>query len=169
MAILFWIEFWRIGWQVLHMNFRMLLQKRFHDFGLMGPRLIPDQDERVFDVAHKVFQSDQQFFGIERAIKMSFVDLARNRQADQRRCFPAKPGNPFQLRCLAFRCPSETDRFCIGEPKFIFKDDLCAEPPSFFLSSATPGSTRPGSGLHPVPSLLCPVFAHSSPDHPTNG
>jgi len=92
MAILFWIEFWRIGRQVFHMNFRMLLQKRLHDFGFMGPRLIPDQDERAFDVAHQVFQSDQQFFGIERAIKMSFVDLARNRQADQRRCFPWKAG-----------------------------------------------------------------------------
>lgn len=169
MAILFRIEFWRIGWQVLHLNLRMLLQKRFHDFGFMGTRSIPDQDERTFDVAHKMFQSGQQFFGIERAIEMAFVDLARNRQANQRRCFSAKLGNALQLRGLAFRCPSEADRFCIGEPKFIFKDDLCAQPLRFFLSSANPGSTRPGSGLHPVQSLLGLVFAHSSPAHPTNG
>jgi len=167
MAILFRIEFWRICWQVLHMNFRMFLQKRFDDFGFMGTRLIPDQDERAVDVVQKMSQSDQQFFGIDRAIKMSFVDLARNRQADHRRCFPAKLGNPFQLRCLAFRRPSEADRLCIGEPKFIFKYDLCAEPSRFFLSSANPGSTRPGSSLHPVQSLLHRVFAHSSPDHPT--
>jgi len=146
-----------------------------HDFckrsnvGFMGARSIPDQDERAFDVAHKVFQSDQQFFGIDRVIKMSFVNLARNRQANHRRCFPAKLGNSLQLRCLAFRRPSEADRLCIGEPKLIFKYDLCAEPLRLFLSSANPGSTRPGSSLHPVQSLLSPVFAHSSPDHPTNG
>jgi len=168
MAILFRIEFWCIGWQVLHMNSRMFLQKRFHNYGLMSTRLIPDQDERAFDMAQKVFQSGQQFFGIDRAIKMSFVDLARNRQANQRGCLPAKLGNPFQLWCLAFRRPSETDRLCIGEPKFIFKYDLCAEPPRFFLSSANPGSTRPGSALHLVQSLLNRVFARSNPDHPTN-
>jgi hypothetical protein len=169
MTVLLRIEFWRISWQVLYMNMWMLLQKRFHDFGFMGTRSIPDQDERAFDVTHQVFQSDQQFFGIDRAIKMSFVDLARNRQANYRRCFPAKLGNPFQLWRLAFRRPSEADRFCIGEPKFIFKYDLCAEPSRLFLSSANPGSTRPGSSLHPVQSPLCLVFAHSNPDHPTNG
>jgi len=169
MAILFGIELWRIGWQILHMNFRMFLEKRFHDVGFMGTGSIPDQDERALDVTHKVFQSDQQFFGIDRAIKMPFVDLARNRQANHRRCFPAKPGNSLQLRRLAFRCPSEADRLCIGEPKFIFKYDLCAEPLRLFLSSANPGSTRHGSNLHPVQSLLSLVFAHSSPDHPTIG
>ena len=169
MAILFRIEFGCISWQVLNMNIRMLLQKRFHDVGFMGTRSIPDQNERALDVAHKVFQSDQQFFGIDRAIKMPFVDLARNRQASHRRSFPAKLGNPLQLRCLAFRCPSETDRFGIGEPKFIFKYDLCAEPLRLFLSLANPGSTRLGSDLHLVQWLWGPVFAHSNPDPSTIG
>jgi hypothetical protein len=169
MAILFRIEFWRIRWQVLQMNFRMLLQKCLHDMASMSPRSIPDQDERALDVAHQVFQSDQQFFSVDRAIKMVFVNPARNRQANHRRCLPAKLGNPFQLRCLASRRPSEADRFSIGEPKLIFKYDLCAEPPRLFLSSANPGSTRPGSSLHPVPSLLRLVFAPSNPDHPTIG
>jgi hypothetical protein len=150
------------------MNIGMFLQKRFHDFGLMGTRLIPDQDERAFGMAQEVFQSNQHLFGIDRAIKMSFVDLARNRQANHRRCFPAKPGNSFQLRCLAFRRPSEANWLCIGEPKFIFKYDLGAEPPRLFLSSANPASTRLGSSLHPVLSLLHRVFVHSSPDHPIN-
>ena len=166
MAILLRIEFWRICWQVFHMNSRMFLEKRFHDFGLMGTRLIPDQDERALGMAQEVFQSDQHFVGIDRAIKMSFVDLSRNRQSNHRRCLPAKLGNSFQLRCLAFWRPSEADWFRIGEPKFIFKYDLCSEPPRFFLSLANPGSTRLGSNLHPVLSLFRRVFAHSSSDHP---
>jgi len=151
------------------MDIRMFLQKRFHDVGLMGTRSIPDQNEGAFDVTYKVFQSDQQFFGIDRAVKMSFVNLARNRQASHCRCFPAKLGNPFQLGCLPFRRPSEADRLCIGEAKFIFKYDLCAEPPRLFLSLANPGSTRLGSDLHPVQSLWGPVFAHSNPDPSTIG
>lgn len=168
MAILFRIEFWRICWQVLHMDIGMFLQKRFYDFGLMSTRLIPDQNERAFGMTQEVFQSGQYLFGIDRAIKMSFVDLARNRQANHRRCCPAKLGDSFQLRCLALRRPSEANWLCIGEPKFIFKYDLCAEPPRFFLSSANPGSTRLGSSLHPVLTLLHWVFVHSSPDHPIN-
>jgi hypothetical protein len=39
----------------------MLLEKRIRDFGTMGARTIPDQDERVLEVTHKVFQSNQQF------------------------------------------------------------------------------------------------------------
>lgn len=151
------------------MNLRMLLQKRFHAVGSMGTRSIPDQDERTFDVAHKMFQSGQQFFGIDRAIKMSFVDLARNRQANQRRCFSAKLGNSLQLWRQAFRRPSEADWLCVGKPKLIFKYDLCAAPPRLFLSLANPGSTKHGSGLRPVPSLLGLVFARSNPNHPTNG
>jgi hypothetical protein len=169
MAILFRVEFWRVCWQILYMDFRMLLQKCFHQFGLMGARLIPDQDARAPYVAPKVFQPNQQFLGIDGPIEMSFVDPARNRQAGHRRCFPAKLGNPFQLGSLAFRCPRKADRLGIGVPEFIFKYDLGAEPLRFFLSLANPGSTRPGSIPHPVPLLSNLVSAHSSRDHPANG
>ena len=168
MAIFFWIEFWRISWQVFAMNFRMLLKKGIHYLGLMSARLIPDQDEGTVDMLQKVLQSDDYLFSIYRAIKMSFVDLARNRQADHGGCFSAELGNPFQSWCLAFCRPGEADRFCIGEPKFIFKHDFCADPPRFFLSWANPCSTRRGSILRLVQSLALPVFAHSSPGHPIN-
>jgi hypothetical protein len=166
MAVLFWVEFWCIRWQVLDMNSWKLLQKRLHDFGPVGTRLIPDQNDGTLNMTQQVFQSDQYLLGIDRAVKVPFVDLARNRQADHCRCFPTEPGNSFQLRRLALRCPREPHRLCIGEPKFVFKYDLCAEPPRLFLSAANPGSAKPGSGLHPVPSLWFRASAHSSPDHP---
>ena len=167
MTILFWIELWCIGWQMFAMNFRMLLKKRFHDFGLMGSRLIPDQNERTLNMPPKMLQSDDHLFSIDRAVKMSFVDLARNRQANHRGCLSAKLGDPLQSWRLAFWRPGEADRFCIGKPKFIFKHNFCAEPPRFFLSLANPCSTRLGSILRPVQSLALPAFAHSSPTHPT--
>ena len=64
-TILFWIELWCIGWQMFAMNFRMLLQKCFHDFGLMGTRLIPNQNERSLDMLPKMLQSDNHLFSID--------------------------------------------------------------------------------------------------------
>lgn len=168
-AIFFWIEFRRIGWQIFHMDIRMVFQELSHDFTSMSRRSIPDQDESALDLAYKMFQSDQQFFGIDRAFKMPFVDLARNCQTDHRRDFPAKFGDPFQLRGFAFRGPGKTDWFCIGKSKFIFKHDLCAEPPRFFLSGASPDSARRGSTLRLAPLPLGLLFARSNPDRPIDG
>jgi len=167
-AILFWIEFWCVGWQVFAMNFRMLLKKRIHYFGLVGARLIPDQNEWAFDMPQEMLQSYDHFFGIYRAVEMPFVNLARNCQANHGGCFATKLGNPLQSWCLAFWRPGETDRFCIGKSKFIFKHDFCAEPPRFFLSWANLCSTRLESILRPVQLLFLPAFAHSSLVHPTN-
>jgi hypothetical protein len=145
------------------MNFRMLLQKRVHDFGFMGPRLIPDQNERTLDMPPEVLQPDEHLFSVDRAIEMSFVDLARNRQTNHRGCFPAELGNALQSWWVAFWRPGETELFGVRKPKFIFKYDLCAEPPRFFLSWANPCSAKRGSILHPFLSLTLPAFAHSSP------
>ena len=168
MTILFWIELGCIGWQVFTMNFGMLLKKSLHNFSLVGTRLIPDQDDRSVDMSQEVLQSDEHLFSIDRAVKMSFVDLARNRQTNHSGCFSAELGDALQSWRLAFGRPGEAGRFCIGKTKFIFKHDFCAEPPRFFLSWANPCSTRLGSILHPVQSLALPAFAHSSPTHPTS-
>lgn len=147
----------------------MFLEKCLHNLGSMGTGAIPDQDKGTLDVTHKMLQSNQQFFRIDRTFKMPFVDLARDRQACHARYFSAKTRDPFQLWCLPFWRPGETDWLCIGKPKFIFKHDLCAEPPSFFLSGANLDSARRGSTPRLAPSLLGPLFAHSSPDHSITG
>jgi hypothetical protein len=45
------------------MKSMIFLQKRFHDFSLIGARLISDQEERALDIAQKVPQPNQQFPG----------------------------------------------------------------------------------------------------------
>ena len=61
------------------MNRRMLLQKHFHDIGFMDTRAVPDENERSADMPSDMFQSYNQFLGIDRIIKMAFVDLAADR------------------------------------------------------------------------------------------
>jgi len=148
MAIFFWIEFRRIPWQVLSMNLWMFLQVGRHDFRSMNRGSIPNQDHGSMDVPPKMFQANDQFLGIDRTIEMPFENLTRNRQTDHRRCLPTKLGDPLQLGRLTFWRPGEADRFGIRKAKFIFKHDLCAESPRFFLSGANRVSTKPGSVLH---------------------
>lgn len=169
MTIFFRIEFWGIRGQVFLMNFRVLGQIRLDLVGAVCPRAVPDQNERSLNVSPDMFQPNQQFFRIDRTIKMAFVNLAADRQSDHRRRLPAVFRDPGELRGLAFGGPGEPDRLRIGQTKFIFKHDLGAEPPRFFLSGANPGPARRGSGLRHVRWRAQQVFAHSSPSDATSG
>ena len=135
----------------------------------MGTRPIPNQDEGLADMAPDMLQTNQQFLRIDRAIKMAFINLATDGQSHQRRRLPAKFRDPLEHRGLALRRPGKTDRFGIGQPKFICKDDLSAELLRFFLFGANPGPTRLGSALHLARWLADLVFAHSSPCHVATG
>jgi len=169
MAIFFWIEFWRIRWQVLSMNFRMLGQISLDQVRPMRSRAIPDQNKRSVYVPSDMFQANNQFLRVDRTIKMSFVNLTADCQSHQGRCLPTMFRDPLDLWRLAFGCPGKADSFGIGQPNLIFKNDLCAEMLRFFLSWANPGSTKPGSVLHRVRWRAGPVFVHSSLNHATTG
>ena len=114
-----------------------------------------------------MLQADQQFLGIDRAIKMAFENLAGDRQGHHRRSFSAIFTDPLELWRLPFWRPGKANRFRIGQAKLIFKDDLGAEPLRFFLSGANPGLARPGSALHRARWRAGPVFGHSSRGHVT--
>lgn len=130
----FWIDFRRIGWQELHMDFWMAGEISFHLFAAMGARTIPNQDKRLTNVATKMLQALNHFFGIGRTFKMLLVDVACDGQARQCGNLPTIFSNPLQVRRLSARRPSRTHCFGKRDPKFIFKNDFCAEPPRFFLS-----------------------------------
>lgn len=59
MTILFWIQFWRICWQIFHIDVSVFFQIFFDQQRLMCTRLIPDQDERLFDVTLEMLQTYQ--------------------------------------------------------------------------------------------------------------
>lgn len=169
MAIFFWIEFWCIRWQVLSMNFWMLCQISLDQIRPMCSRAIPDQNEWSVYVSSDMFQANNQFLRIDRAIKMSFVNLAGDCQSHHGRCLPTIFRDPLDLWRLAFGCPGKAYSFCIGQPKLIFKYDLCVETLRFFLSWANPGPTKPGSVLHRARWRVGLVFVHSSLNHATTG
>ena len=136
-----------------------------------------------------MLQTNQQFLCIDRAIKMAFVNPAADGQGHHGRGLPAILRDPLEHWGLPFGSPGKANRFGVGQPKFIFKDDFdakkieCAsfgrrerkkwsfkddfgaEPPRFFLSAANPCPTRLGSILHPAQWRGDLASVHSSPNH----
>lgn len=162
-AILFRIELRRIRRQPFDLNIPLLRQVSLHNFSPMHRRAIPNQDERSPDPASEMLQSDDQLFSIDGTIEMPLVDLAANAQGHHRRGFAPITAVPFEQRGATHRRPGVGDLFGVRQAKFVFKDDLCADPLRLFLSWASPFATRPGSVLHRAPAPAFPVSAHSSP------
>lgn len=76
MTELFWVDFWRIGWQEFNRNFRMFGEIGFHPFASMRARTIPNDDKRSRDLATEMFQALNHLFGIDGTFKMLLVDFA---------------------------------------------------------------------------------------------
>ena len=150
------------------MDFGMISQVGFRQLATMGARTIPNKDEGSANVATKILQALDQFFGVDRTCKTLLEDPSTDGQSSHTRDFSAILSNPFQMRRFSTRCPGWTDRFSKGDAKFIFKHDLCAEPLRFFLSLPNPCSARLGSTPHPVPWHVFQAFARSNPCHAGN-
>ena len=135
-----------------------LSQAKLYGFGL-----IPNQDDRPLNMPSKVFQAIQQFLSINGTIKMSFVNLARNRQCGHRRSFTSIATVSFQLRGLTFGCPGETHWFHVRDPKLIFKDDFCAALLCLFLSLANP--VQPGQDQFFITLNCARIWLLDTPAH----
>ena len=122
-AILLRIQFRGIG-GVLHLNVGMGLQEGLYESGAVRLRAIPNKGHRTGQMTGQVGQGDDQLFGIDRAIKVAFVDLAGKGQRHPGRGFPAEAGQAFYHRGLPFGCPGTTDRFAVVDTKLILKHDF---------------------------------------------
>ncbi len=168
-AILFGIEIRRIRRQPLDVNVRVLRQKSLDHLRPVHRRAIPNQNDGALNPPAKMFEPDNQFFGIDRTVEMPFVDLACDGQSHHRRGFPAIAAMPFEQRGPAHRRPGAGHGFGVRQAKFVFKNDLSADPLRLFLSWASPSAARPGSALHRAPTPAFPAFAHSIPGHAVAG
>jgi hypothetical protein len=168
MTELFWIGFRCISRQGLNMDFKMISQVSFRQFAAMSARTIPNHHKGSTHAATKMLQALNQFFGIDRTFETLLEDPSANAEPSHARDLSTILSDPFQLWSFSTRCPSRTNRFSKGNPKFIFEDDLGAEPLRFFLSWPNPCSTRLGSAPRPVPGHVFRVSARSNPDHAVN-
>ena len=76
MAEFFWVDFRCIRRQELNVNFGMFGKVFLHQLAAMGLRAIPNEDKGSPDLATKMFQTLDQFDGIDRTFKMLLVDLS---------------------------------------------------------------------------------------------
>jgi hypothetical protein len=80
MAVLFWIKFWRIGWQEFHFNLRMVGKIGADFFTGMNTSSIPDQNDLAWNVPLQVLESFNDLLAFDRSVKVPFVNPARQGQ-----------------------------------------------------------------------------------------
>jgi len=80
MAVLFWIEFWRVGWQEFHFNFRMIGKIGSDFFTDMNTSSIPNQNDFAWNLPLQMLKSFNDLLTFNRAIESPFVDPARQGQ-----------------------------------------------------------------------------------------
>ena len=82
MAVLFRVEFWGVGWQEFHFNFRMIGKIGSDFFTDMNTSSIPNQNDLTWDIPLQMLKSFNNLFAFDRSVKVPFVDPARQGQRD---------------------------------------------------------------------------------------
>ena len=135
-TILFRVEFGRILGQGLDNDFRMIPEIAEGLFTGMNPRSITNQDKTFWHKAPEMLQDSDHILTIHRAFEVSFINLAREGQADGSRQNSAVTCNPVNNRSLTARSPRPPKPFQKGRAKLIKKHYFYAASPRFFLSEA---------------------------------
>ena len=131
-AILFRVEFGRVFGQRLDDDFGMAPQVADGRFASVDWRMVANQDEAFWHETAQVLQGCDHGLAVHPAVKMPFVDLARQGQPDRCRAEPPIAGDPLDHRALTAWGPSAPEPFHKRVPEFIIKHDVYAESPRFF-------------------------------------
>lgn len=119
-----WIEFWRTGRELVHMQARMLRQKIFHFAAPMNRMLIPKQHQRACDVrqhmdekANHLLTADR--FTVRLKVQLDLAPRWRYRQdTNQVQALIVFKAGTNRGR-LSVRCPSPFERRNQRKPAFI--------------------------------------------------
>ncbi len=114
--------------------------------GLTGVNrcMVTNQNKALRQMPSDMFQGGDHILTIHTAVKMTFVDFARPRQADRRRQDAALTRDPVDNRSLPPGGPSSPQPFQKGRAKFIEKHDVDATSLRLFLSEASPAPATLG-------------------------
>lgn len=159
MTVFFWIKFGRIGWQEFHIDVRMVGQIPLNFLAGMNASSIPNQNDLAWKVSLEMLECCNDLLAFHGAIKVSFVDFARQGQRHGRRESTAIRSDPSENWSFSFACPSCRQQFLKGETKFIPKDEFCAEPLRLFLALENLAPARPVPILALALQLAAMAFA----------
>jgi hypothetical protein len=132
MTPLFGVHIRRVRGQPLHHYLRMHRNILLDDHGPMRAEPIPDDDHRPGDVPLEMLQGHQHIRGPDGMGKVALVNLAGQRQANDRGQLTAFAHTPQNGR-LSPRGPGRAGLGAKREPGFIDEDDCRASAASLFL------------------------------------
>src|SRR5215211_8256307 len=116
----------------------------------MDRGLVTDQDETFWHEAMDMLQGEDHVLTLHATIKMTFVNLARQGQANRCAQDPSVARDSRNHRTLTTRTPGGPQLLLKRVAKLIKKHDVYAAPPRFFQSWANPAPAKHGSTLPPV-------------------
>lgn len=163
MTVFFSVEFGRIGWQELFVDFRMLREIALYFPAGMGSSSVPDQDEGAGKMVLQMHKRFEDLLAMDGSFEMPFVDFAREAEGHRRGQSPSVRGDLAQDGSFASPSPSRRQGFLKGESKFIPEDDVGAQPPRLFLSLANRVRAKPAPARALVRRLAAMVSGDCIP------
>lgn len=117
----------------------------------MGTGSVPDQNDLAGKVPLQRLERFNDWLAMNGTLKMSLVDSTGECQCPGRRARPPIRTDPSENRPFSLARPRGRQGFLKGEPKFIPKDPLCAEPRRLFLAWENLVPAKPAPTPAPVP------------------
>lgn len=132
--VLHWVQFRRVGWQILHLQAAFLIaDKLLRDPTAVGRKAIPNQQNVAVDVAEQVFEELDDLLGFDGLFEDLKVEVPERDAGDDRQGFPVEM--ELEDRSLPSRRPRAPPMRPLAQTAFVYEDDRSALFLSFFLIS----------------------------------
>jgi len=132
--VLHWVQFRRVGWQILHLQSASLIaDELLRDPTAVGRKAVPNQQNAAIDVAEQVFEELDDLLGFDGLFEDLKVEVPERDAGDDRQGFPVEV--ELEDRGLSSRSPRASPMRPLAQAAFVYEDDRSALLVSFFLIS----------------------------------
>lgn len=132
--VLHWVQFRRVGWQVLHLQTAFLIaDKSLRDQAAVGRKAVPNQQNVAIDIAEQVLEELNDLLGLDRLFEDLKVEVPEGNAGDYRKGLPVEV--ELENRRLPSRRPRAPPMRPLAQAAFVYEDDCPALFLGFFLIS----------------------------------
>lgn len=116
--VLHWVQFRRVGWQILHLQSAFLIaDKLLRDPTAVGRKAVPNQQNVAVDVAEQVFEELDDLLGLDGLFEDLKVEVPGRDASDDRQGFPVEV--ELEDRSLSSRRPRAPPMRPLAQAAFV--------------------------------------------------
>jgi hypothetical protein len=163
-----WIEFWRAGRKVVHMDTRMLSQELLYLLALMNGRFVPNQNDGATHMLQQMLQKindlvTRQVALVRLGSQADFASTRRDQQGRNRIDALVVLNAGANLGRVSPWSPSSLERADQRLPIFVNQDKGCTQVTPLFLSWAKGTVSSGQSARHHAETRCAAAFDNSTP------